>query len=249
MTIRTYISVIRAVLMEDDIKIEQDNFVLSALVRACKIKNDRLIARLPIHKDLLKILLDEIDKYYTAKGQSYLRTMYQAIFATAYFGLLRIGKIVHSHHTIKAVDVHVGTNKKKILLILRTSKTHNKGDKPQLIKIASTPCHGNDIQMVADNKYCPFHLLRKFISQRPELQHGKEDFMVYSDGSLIMPDQVRFILKRMLQKAGLDYKYYCFHGLRSGRASDLLKLGVSVETIKQIGRWKSNAVFTYLKQF
>ena len=40
---------------------------------------------------------------------------------------------------------------------------------------------------------------------------------------------------------------YLFHGFQSGRASDLLKLGVSVETIKKLGRWHSNAVFRYLK--
>ena len=35
------------------------------------------------------------------------------------------------------------------------------------------------------------------------------------------------------------------HGIRLGHVTDLLNLGVSVETIKKLGRWKSNAVYVY----
>ena len=32
-----------------------------------------------------------------------------------------------------------------------------------------------------------------------------------------------------------------------GWLSDLLKMGFTVETIKKLGRWRSNAVYAYLK--
>ena len=51
----------------------------------------------------------------------------------------------------------------------------------------------------------------------------------------------------MLTQAGYNSKLYTFHSERSRRALDLLKLGLSVETIKRLGRWKSNAVFRYLR--
>ena len=49
------------------------------------------------------------------------------------------------------------------------------------------------------------------------------------------------------QEVWFDDTLYGTHSLRSGRTCDLYKLGLSVETIKKIGRWKSNAVFRYLK--
>ena len=55
------------------------------------------------------------------------------------------------------------------------------------------------------------------------------------------------LLKMGLQQCGIDYHNFSVHSLRAGRACDLLSYGVSVETIKKLGRWKSNAVFKYLK--
>ena len=50
-----------------------------------------------------------------------------ALFATAYYGLFRVGEITDSQHAVKACDVHIGVNKRKLLFILRTSKTHTEG--------------------------------------------------------------------------------------------------------------------------
>ena len=55
------------------------------------------------------------------------------------------------------------------------------------------------------------------------------------------------VLKLALEKCGYDPRSFSFLSIRAGRASDLLRLGVSVETIKRLGRWKSNAVFAYLR--
>ena len=51
----------------------------------------------------------------------------------------------------------------------------------------------------------------------------------------------------MLRNSGFNQGLYNCQSLRIGRASDLLKLALSVETIKKLGRWSSNAVFTYLR--
>ena len=248
-TIRSYLSAIKGVLAEGGINIHQDSFELTSLIRVCKIKNDCLVARLPINKGMLKVLLDETLKWCSAKGQDYLKTLYMAIFAAAYFGLLRIGEIAASPHAIKAKNVHIGTNKNKLLFLLETSKTHNKGDKPQLIKIASTL--RDDIPATRENtaeKYCPFDLIRNYLAIRPPARNDGEQFFMLSDNSPVLQDQIRNNLKRFLRMANFNEQFYCFHGFRSGRAGDLLKLGVSVETIKQIGHWRSNAVFTYLRE-
>ena len=63
------------------------------------------------------------------------------------------------------------------------------------------------------------------------------------------PALFRIVLKSAIKNVGLDEKLYDTHSLRIGQTVDLLKLGFSVETIKKLEHWKSNAVFTYLKNF
>ena len=40
--VRTYLSAIRAVLWENNVKLDEDMCLLSSLMRACKLKNDRV---------------------------------------------------------------------------------------------------------------------------------------------------------------------------------------------------------------
>ena len=74
-----------------------------------------------------------------------------------------------------------------------------------------------------------------------------EPFFVFSDRTPVTPKQMGSCLKIVLKKAGFDQKLYGTHSLRAGQTCDLCKLGISVENIKKLGRWKSNAIFRYLK--
>ena len=56
-TIRSYISAIKAVLLDGGIGIDEDTYLLTSLTKACRFKNDHVIARLPIQKKLLGMLL------------------------------------------------------------------------------------------------------------------------------------------------------------------------------------------------
>ena len=58
--------------------------------------------------------------------------------------------------------------------------------------------------------------------------------------------ETRKLLKVILTKARFEAESFSFHGFHVGRASDLLKMGISVETIKKLGHWKSNIVYEYL---
>ena len=110
--------------------------MLSSITRACKIRYDRIKTKLPIRKGLLRLVLQGIHQFYMDNGnQAYLALLYTTMFATTYYSLLRISEIVMGTHPILANDMHMGMNKKKFLLILCISKTHNKGMKPQKVKI------------------------------------------------------------------------------------------------------------------
>ena len=131
------LSVLHTVLAEENIKLNEDLFLINSLTKACKIRNDQLTVRFPIQKDLLHLIIKEVRKYFTTRNQPYLEQLISAMMIAGYYGLLRAGELAQGPHTLLARNVHIGVNKKKLLFVLTTSKTHRKGDAPQLIKIAS----------------------------------------------------------------------------------------------------------------
>ena len=140
-TVHCYISAIKAILRTNDIRISEDQYLLSAMTKACKLKNNSVKTRLPIHKAMLSILLKMAENYFLARGQPFLATLYQTLFLTAYFGLFRISELTSGttgSHPVFARDVHTGENKKKFLFILCSSKTHCRSMPPQMVKISST---------------------------------------------------------------------------------------------------------------
>ena len=231
-------------LTEVKVKLNEDKYLLSALTKACRLKNERIRARLPISKDLLQMILNKITRYYDQ--QPYLACLYRAMISTGYFGMLRVGELTSGSHPILAKDVHISSNKKKLMLILHSSKTHCEADKPQIIKISSVDYDQHSSKSKVTKHNCPYQILRDYVAVRPGFIHPREPFFIFFDHTLVKPLNLRSILHQMLNLLNLDSKSYNTMSLRSGRASDLLCLGVSVETIKKLGRWKSTTVFNYL---
>ena len=250
---KSYISAIRAVLFNVGVKLDMDEFLLVSLTKACRLKNDRVRTRLPIQKGLLTLILKQVKLKYEKAGQPYLSLLFQTMLSTAYFGLLRVSEVISSSmgsHPVLARDVHIGRNKNKMLFLLRTSKTHNQGSHLQMIKITSS----SQTRKTKLKKWkgelvmpCPFQLLKNFAEQCGPCQNLNDPFFIFHNGSAVSPWRIRNCLKTALTDAGFDNKLYGFHSLRIGRMIDLLKLGLSVETIKKIGQWKSKAVFRYLR--
>ena len=116
-TVKSYVLAIKAVLKMNGTKIAEDAYLLLSLVRACKLCNDKIRARLPIHKNVLRIILEMTEMYFLGKNQPYCSSLYRTLFSMAYFGLFRVCELTASDHQIQARDVHVGYNKKKILFV------------------------------------------------------------------------------------------------------------------------------------
>ena len=254
-TVRTYLSAFRVVLKIGGIKLQEDLFLINSLTRACKITNDRIHARLPISKAMLNIILKQVKTHFEDGDnvQLFLSLLYQTMFSTAYYGMLKVGEVTLGSHPILAKDVHIGANKEKLMLILHSLKTHAKCNFPQMVKISSTRTSAakNRIQQQAENQeFCPYMLIRKYANLRgPFRCADNEPFFTFAGGVPVKPIHMNRCLKTILGKCGFDPIVYSVHSLRVGRSVDLLKLGLSVETIKKLGRWKSNAVFQYLKYY
>ena len=95
--------------------------------------------------------------------------------------------------------------------------------------------------------FCPFKIIRNYIKERGGYNSRDENFFVLRDKSIVKPIHPNRILKLCLNRINIDPSLYLVHSLRAGRACDMLKQGYSIDHIKCIGRWKSNAVYKYLK--
>ena len=239
-TVKSYVSAIKAVLTEIKVEVKEDACLLRALTRACRLHKDVVHIRQPLQKDILQPLLNTVQKHFSELGQIYQMHLYMALFSTTYFGLFRIGEVTESPHVVKACDVKRGVNKRKIQFTLRSSKTHGKDSYPQKVKISSSSRFRN-------TTFCPYELLDNYIACRPTRSSKDEQFFVFRDNSPVTPANFQNTFKSMFMLAGYDATLFSAHSLRAGRSLDLLSLGLSVETIKKLGRWKSNAVYNYLR--
>ena len=159
-TIKSYISVIKAVLYGMGIELNEDCYLLVSLTKACRLSNDKLHAKIPIQWSLFNAIIDKCDDL-EEQHQWYLTCMYRALFVISYYGMLWIGEVSTEDHPIKATEVHMGQNKQKLMIILRTSKMHNLFDKPQIIKISviERPRDVKGHQKILTRGSCPFKLV------------------------------------------------------------------------------------------
>ena len=201
---------------------------------------------LPIKRKLLNRIIDSVESFFADNPQPYLVCLYKALISTT-FGLFRIGEVTHNNHVVKAKDVQIGTNKNKLLFVLYSSKTHDKSSKPQTVTIDEIVDKTNDRQEV-EHHNCPFQLLRDYLAiRRPYYKNDAEQFFVFSNGSPVYPSQFRKMLKDLIKFNHIDETRYRVHSLHAGHASEMLDRGVTIDIIKRLGHWKSNAVFKYLK--
>ena len=172
-TVKTYISAIKSILIDDDYQWDQSKILFSTLTRACRLINDRVRMRLPIKKCLMELLLHQISLIFDI--QPYLKVLYQCMFCFAYYGLLRIGEITTGNHPIRARNVHMGENKNKIMMVLFTSKTHGLGSYPQKITISN-----DDSQLMnAKSVYDPFEITREYSSLRGDYDTENDSYFVF----------------------------------------------------------------------
>ena len=75
----------------------------------------------------------------------------------------------------------------------------------------------------------------------------EEPFFIFRDGAAVRAHQTHATLKLLIRNLSLDPNLYDVHSLCIGRTSDLAKFGYTVEEIKRMGRWKSNAVYRYIR--
>lgn len=240
-TVASYMSAIRYVLRHDNVEISNTSCKLASIIKACKLHNDTVTVRRPIRGGLLKLILKQVDQEFMLKGQPYLSAVYKAIIVSGYYGLMRASELV-GRHAVVAEDVHISENhnKRKVKMILRSSKTHHRGKRPQTIEIVPD-------DEVVGTAWCPYNILSAYSLLRPKRHVTGNHFFVFSDGSKITERHVRTVLRRAIKNLNLPPNAYNLHGLRSGRATELYRRNYPVEWIRKAGRWSvsSSSVCKY----
>ena len=141
-------------------------------------------------------------------------------------------------------------NKRKLLFVLRSSKTHDVNVEPQLVKIASTKMkkfvtkQNNTVNV---KQFCPYHLIQTYLAARGKYFSLNESFFILPDHSAVKQKSFRITLRKYLALAGFEVEFFSGHSFCMRRALHLLHYGLSVETIKKLGRWRSNSIYAYLK--
>ena len=219
-TVKSYKSAIKKTLCNDGYPWDDNKLLMGSLTRACKLENDEVKTRLPITGQLLEAILFELERKF--KGQPYLKKMYKAIFILAYYGMMRISEIVgsDSDHVVKAANVSIAHKKRKILLVLYSSKTHGKADPPQKIWVKGL-VNGKD--HTANRFFCPYAVITDFlIAREPAFTSIDEPFIIFRDRTQPHADVVRKTLHGILQQLHLDRSLYDTQSFRIGRTSDLV---------------------------
>ena len=236
------ISAIKSILGREGIYINADKSALSALIQACRRRNDEVCIRLPTHRKLLQVIVDKIRSHFMYSGQIYLAKLYRAIALTGYYGLLRIGELTSGTHPILACDTHLGVNRDKIKLVLRSSETHGKGNNPQI-----TTEDEAEFDRIF-NRYIVHTKHWSPISTSVAIPETVEDRYLFSVTNHQWHPSTLRVLKGAIHQIGLESQYYDTHSLRIGRCCDLFRSGMPVQDIKQVGRWVSSAIYKYLKE-
>ena len=245
-SVKTYVSAIKKTLITDGYQWEDKSMLLSSLTKACKIINDKLYTRLPISDNLLELILFEIQRIFN--DQVFLELLYKALFSLSYYGMLGVCEVTQtgSNHAVRACNVHAALNKRKILLILYTSKTHGGGGQyPQKIKISA---NDNCSQYFSNRYFCPFKLTNDYLRIRGAFRDRNKQFFIFSDRLPVTAQNASTVLRQAITGIGLEVSSYGMHSFCIGRTSDLInKFHKSLEEVTRAGRWKSSAVYRYIK--
>ena len=221
-TIKSYVSAIKFMLKSVNYDWDDNAILLTAITHSCRIQNDILKVRMPIGYKLFEDLLFELENMF--KTQPYLEVLYKAIFSLAFYGLMRVGELTltDAPHTLKATNVHIGVNKKKFLIVLYSSKTHDQANKLQYIKVKEASNRSGQKK----SSFCPFEILQSYENICGGIDDPlNENFFVFSDKSPVKAVHFRSTLKTALEGANMDPAAFNTHSFRIGMTTELFKAG------------------------
>jgi len=190
--------------------------------------------RLPISLPLLAKIVNILP---TVCRDTYETKLFAAAYTLAFFGFLRVGEITacsltNSGHSLHKKDVRIDDKTQSIHLNIRHSKTDQCGKGTNVI----IPQNKGDISVLQKT--------RQYLAVRPPIEGA---FFCHFGGKPLTRYQFTAVLKKALEKLGLNGLNFKTHSFRIGAATMAALNGLSEEEIQVAGRWKSLAFKSYIR--
>lgn len=213
-----------------------DNFIIKKLLSSAQKITHSSDKRMPITLSILKALPKAlayiVPTYYD-------RVLYNAMFLTAFFALLRVGELTTTQYgstnTIQFQDVQLVKTKGNLSHIILNIQQHKHS---QGIPIPIT------LTRQKDSNLCPVLAISNYMSIRgPKIG----PLFITKEGFPLRSQQFAAILKECITSLGLDPQKYTSHAFRIGGASYADQQNFSETQLKRLGRWNSSAYSKYIR--
>ncbi len=183
---------------------------------------------MPILVQQLTLIIAEVKDMFPSKESS----MFMALILTMFHGLLRIGEVVKSQHTLKRSSVSILAHHyeestplqdQMVMVTLRfnTSKTDQTGEKHQWTRFG----------MEEDEHVCPVRALLAYLKEAPDSEWLFTDNM----GAPLSQTYVTRVFTQVFTRALGPSKTYKSHSLRMGGAVYLLISGWRMDQLMAEG--------------
>lgn len=193
--------------------------------------------RLPITYDLLQKMI-EASK--TTIRSRYERVTFATMCIVAFYGFLRVGEMCVKAHrasvsVIQRQDVQFIFDAKKIVGTELCIQQFKHSTQPVTLFL---PINVHSTEM------CATKALRRYFDMA---KHVTGPLFQMTDKSPITYTIFSKHLHNVISYLGYDAKLYTSHSFRIGAATHAAKSGFSEDSIKKMGRWKSNAIKNYVR--
>ena len=229
-TMRNYLSALRAWVVslgfdEPQIWTPRVHLACRAVTRTHSLPRQAL----PIDFDLLNVIIRLL-------SSSHDHLLIASALTLQFFACLRSSEFcadssVSIHPTMADVSFYQSGSSRVMLYTCHSSKTAPQGFQVHV------GCSGNPICapciMTHFLSFCPFE---------PSLPLFR-----FTSGRLLSYRVYNTIIKRLVQLAGLDPSLYSTHSVRAGAATQAARSGLQPDSIKRLGRWRSQAYMVYLR--
>ena len=202
------------------------SFKVSQVLNSVKRINPKVQQKFPITLTLLQKMVNSL----CLLGLSeYETSLFKSMFTIQFYFALRIGELTDSQHNITLEQVLVKQN--SLTINFRTFKHSS----------SFTSCP-HEVHRV-NNHPCPVVELKNYLANR-----DKASGPLFKLDNKPVPRHVyNNKIKTVLQIIGEDTTNYSAHSFRIGATTYWASKGMSELQIKQLGRWKSDAIFKYLR--
>ena len=233
-TINTYVASITFVHKMNGWDDPSNNFVINKILEGCRRSNRQPDSRFPITIPILGQLCVLLHSFCASEFEAVL---FKATFLLAFFGFLRVGEFTapsrksDCSNILSRRDITMGDS--VMSLVIRFSKTDQRGESTTLT-----------IDQIDDAKLCPVKAMKDYLHIRPK---ERGPLFIHFGGAPVTRYQFNSMLKKGISIMGLNPGDFSPHSFRIGAATAAALGGVPIESIKNMGRWKSSSVFLYIR--